>query len=72
MTNLKTILFVCIFSFIGFNACNESSSSQTEQKGKEYTSAYICPMHCKSSGSEEMGICPVCEMDYVANKNQKK
>lgn len=38
-----------------------------EGQGKEYTSAYICPMHCEGSGSDQPGKCPVCEMDYVAN-----
>ncbi len=51
-------------------ACGgHSHSHDTEQEGKEYTSAYICPMHCEGSGSEEMGQCPVCGMDYVANEN---
>ena len=35
----------------------------------EYASAYICPMHCKGSGSEAEGICPVCKMDCVKNKD---
>ena len=35
-------------------------------EGKQYTSAYVCPMHCEGSGSEEAGTCPVCGMDYVA------
>lgn len=34
-------------------------------EGKEYTSAYVCPMHCTGSGSEEEGKCPVCGMAYV-------
>lgn len=39
---------------------------------KEYTSKYICPMHCEGSGSDTMGICPVCEMDYVLNKDYQE
>ncbi|MDP4711656.1 MAG: hypothetical protein NWS63_10710 [Saprospiraceae bacterium] len=38
-------------------------------KGPEFTSAYVCPMHCKGSGSDEPGKCPVCGMDYMANTN---
>lgn len=54
-------------------ACGgHSHGDDTEQQGKEYTSAYICPMHCDGSGSEEMGQCPVCGMDYVANENYKQ
>ena len=37
--------------------------------GKEHTSSYVCPMHCEGSGSEEMGNCPVCGMDYVKNED---
>jgi len=36
---------------------------------KEYVSAYICPMHCKGSGSDTPGKCPVCEMDYVKGQS---
>ena len=45
---------------------DESSNASPHGEGKEYTSAYICPMHCTDSGSDEMGTCPVCGMDYVA------
>ena len=41
-------------------------------EGKEYTSAYVCPMHCKDSGSEEPGKCPVCGMSYVAQADHVK
>jgi Heavy metal binding domain len=41
----------------------------TTAQGKEFTSAYICPMHCEGSGSETAGVCPVCGMDYVMNRN---
>jgi len=51
---------------------NDTSNTETtEQKGKEYTSAYICPMHCEGSGAATAGDCPVCGMDYVANKDHK-
>ena len=53
-------------------SCGSSSSSEnTEQQGKEYTSAYICPMHCEGSGSDEPGKCPVCGMDYEKNEDHK-
>ncbi len=41
-------------------------------EGKEYTSAYVCPMHCEGSGSEDPGKCPVCGMDYVAQQEHTK
>lgn len=40
--------------------------------GKEYTSAYICPMHCQGSGSDQAGTCPACGMDYVAQADHVK
>lgn len=58
---------------------HESGSSQTESseakphgEGKEYTSAYVCPMHCEGSGSDEPGKCPVCGMDYIAQAEHTK
>lgn len=41
--------------------------NKVDKTGKEYTSAYICPMYCEGSGSAEMGKCPACNMDYVEN-----
>ena len=46
---------------------NNASTEQTEQndhserhehsekQGKEYTAAYVCPMHCEGSGSDQEG-----------------
>lgn len=53
----------------------ETDTDQTESVedlGKEYTSAYVCPMHCEGSGSEEEGKCPKCGMAYVANEEHTK
>lgn len=52
-----------------FVNCGGHAQAQ-DQEGKEYTSAYICPMHCAGSGSDEMGQCPVCGMDYEPNEEQ--
>ncbi len=49
----------------------QTDQEDDSQKTIEYASAYICPMHCKGSGSEEPGKCPVCKMDYVANKDHE-
>lgn len=38
----------------------------------EFTSAYVCPMHCEGSGSDQAGQCPACEMDYVALEEHLK
>jgi hypothetical protein len=57
----------------GEAATEQMDAATTEEaapQGPEYTSAYICPMHCAGSGSDEPGQCPVCGMDYVANADQ--
>lgn len=78
MKNLR-LLFAIVLSIsisMTFMACSSNSSSdqKTEKKekdksGPEYTSAYICPMHCEGSGGPEPGKCPVCTMDYRPNKD---
>ena len=53
----------------------EATMEQTEtaeELGKEYTSTYVCPMHCEGSGSEEEGNCPKCGMAYVLNEEHTK
>ena len=74
---MKNIQFLIIaIVFISFSSamisCGGKSKTATEQQGKEYTSAYICPMHCEGSGSAEAGTCPVCGMDYVINDDHKE
>ncbi len=73
-------LFFALFLGLGMVACKHShdhshdateASSEVDQSGPEYTSAFICPMHCKGSGSAEAGNCPVCGMAYVANEEHK-
>ncbi|MCB0706819.1 MAG: hypothetical protein KDC34_15995 [Saprospiraceae bacterium] len=46
----------------------EAVKEAVDQSGPEYTSAYVCPMHCAGSGSETAGTCPSCGMDYVMNE----
>lgn len=72
MKYLKIIFLFVVLSTtsVAFISCGGNSST-TEQQGKEYTSAYICPMHCEGSGSDTAGKCPVCGMDYVANENHQ-
>lgn len=45
------------------------ADEEIDMDSKEYASAFICPMHCPGSGSDEAGTCPVCGMEYVANEN---
>ncbi|WP_299157307.1 heavy metal-binding domain-containing protein [uncultured Tenacibaculum sp.] len=80
MKTVKTIIKILVVGLLlTTTSCKnnqkENSPTKTEQtknKGKEYTSAYVCPMHCKDSGSDKEGKCPTCGMDYVKNKDFKK
>lgn len=71
MKNFKLIIPLFLFSIAIFIFACGNSNKAKDPKGKEYTSAYICPMYCTGSGSDKAGICPVCKMDYVANKDVK-
>lgn len=70
MRILKFMVLVAVLAStsIAFSSCGGSAVA-TEEQGKEYTSAYVCPMHCEGSGSEEAGTCPVCGMEYVKNED---
>lgn len=74
---LKGLLLAAVFFF---SACgnggdgehhHEETAPAAEAMGPEYTSAYVCPMHCEGSGSAEPGTCPVCGMDYVARADHE-
>lgn len=53
-------------------AGQSTDTTTVHGQGKEYTSAYVCPMHCEGSGSNEPGKCPVCGMEYVAQNDHVK
>lgn len=73
----KSTLLLTALSFVfSIMQCKpkteEAAAPKIEKQdtsGPEYTSKYICPMFCKGSGSDQPGVCPVCEMDYVLNEN---
>lgn len=51
---------------------NDTNSLNNNDLSKEYSSKYICPNHCKGSGSEKPGDCPVCGMEYIENPDYQK
>nr|WP_297783148.1 heavy metal-binding domain-containing protein [uncultured Allomuricauda sp.] len=53
----------------GHDMDNMDNMETAGMQGMEYTSKYICPMHCEGSGSDEEGKCPVCGMTYVLNED---
>jgi hypothetical protein len=82
MKNVKLFLFGAAMSLL-LSACaggqshdgdsnGDATHMDAQKQGPEFTSAYVCPMHCKGSGSDQAGKCPVCGMDYVVNKDHKK
>lgn len=71
MKNLKIVLLSLSLLATGFAFTACGSGAAADKEGKEYTSIYVCPMHCEGSGSDKEGKCPVCKMDYVKNDNHK-
>ena len=75
-----TVMTITLWSCGGNNQSHEghdhpqgeSTEASMHGEGKEYTSAYLCPMHCKESGGDVAGICPKCGMDYVAREDHVK
>lgn len=49
-------------------SCTINTQKDSPTDSKAYTSEYVCPMHCENSGSDSMGNCPVCGMEYIKNK----
>ena len=78
---LKIILVLCTFVLVGsITSCKHEHGDKMhkhipegtiDKSGPDWTSDYICPMHCKGSGGVKQGTCPVCKMDLVKNKNKK-
>ncbi|MFN8255085.1 MAG: heavy metal-binding domain-containing protein [Bacteroidales bacterium] len=48
------------------------STDSTAALGKEYTAKYICPDHCKGSGSDKPGTCSNCGMELIENTSVSK
>lgn len=68
MKYLKILTYSFAFFAMSLSVVS-CGSSATENVA--YTAAYVCPMHCEGSGSEEMGTCPACGMDYVMNEDHQ-
>lgn len=72
MTALLLVLSITFaFTACGDSAATTDTATETAApaphgEGKEFTSAYVCPMHCATSGSEDEGECPKCGMTYIA------
>jgi hypothetical protein len=61
---------VLVIGACGGSGDQQSEGTQTEQAAViNTTHAYICPMNCENSASNEPGKCIVCGMDLVKNPN---
>ena len=68
-----TFLSIVFLSIgLGFSSCGSDSSKTNSGEKQGKASAYVCPMSCKGSGSEQAGKCPVCGMDYVVKVEEER
>ncbi len=72
MKIFKTLIITSLLILGGLSLSSCGGNKAADTAGKEYTSAYVCPMHCTGSGSDAEGKCPVCGMDYVAKAEHEK
>jgi hypothetical protein len=78
MKNFKSILVLITFVLaLTVVSCKDAKTDAktevtTEKQGKEYASAYVCPMHCSDSGSDKEGKCDTCGMTLVNNEAHKE
>jgi hypothetical protein len=53
--------------------CKDNKAAVKEgaiaKQGAEYTSAYVCPVHCKDSGSDKEVACNTCGMTLMKNED---
>jgi uncharacterized paraquat-inducible protein A len=66
---LSAILVIVTITMVSCKDNKTKTETTIEQQGKEYTSAYVCPMHCKDSGSDQEGTCDTCGMTLVKNED---
>lgn len=79
MKNFKSILVaMMVVVSVSMMSCKDNkketvteAETTLENQGKEYTSAYVCPMHCEDSGSDKEGTCGTCGMTLVKNEDHK-
>ena len=61
---------VLVLSLGGAVACTQQQPAHEEShttSTKITDKAYICPMYCENSASDQPGKCPVCGMDLEKN-----
>ena len=73
-SSITLLLFLGLFliSCGGGDSNKNTTTSEPHGANATYTSAFVCPMHCKDSGSDKEGNCPVCGMDYIKQAEHTK
>ena len=71
MKNVKCVIILAGFVLAALLISCGGNTTNADDMGMEYTSEYVCPMHCDGSGSDDEGKCPVCGMDYVLNEEHQ-
>ena len=72
MKKIKALIFSSLLAVTALTLASCGGNQAADTNGKEYTAAYVCPMHCEGSGSDKEGTCPVCKMDYVTKEEHEK
>ncbi len=67
LVNLVVLtIFLSVFMNCGGGENTTKHIPSTEHgTSAAYNSDYVCPMHCPGSGSNKVGICPACGMNYI-------
>lgn len=68
--NFSIVMAIALFAVTACGS-DQSKTDGMEQQHPAYSSAYVCPMHCESSGDDQPGSCPVCGMTYVKLEDHK-
>lgn len=69
------LVTILVFASMTMCSCKDDkkiAETTTETQAKEYTAAYVCPMHCKDSGRDEAGKCDTCGMTLVNNEDHSE
>lgn len=76
-------IFIALALLLSVSLLPACNSNTTEQKADDTHTehsaatdstqqlAYVCPMRCEGSGSDQPGKCKVCDMDLVKNPDHK-
>lgn len=65
------LVLAAAIALAGCQSNTTASETTTPEVPSAQTAAYLCPMGCEGSASNEPGKCPVCGMDLEHNPAAK-